>query len=61
MAPGSVSAWALAAALVGIGLITDLRKLRALGWRPLAVGFAAALSVGLVSAATLSALATRLP
>ena len=58
---GIVSAWALAAALVGIGLITDLRKLRALGWRPLAVGFAAALSVGLVSAATLSALATRLP
>jgi uncharacterized membrane protein YadS len=55
-----VSAWALAAALVGIGLTTDLRKLRALGWRPLAVGLAAALSVGLVSAGILSALAARL-
>ena len=51
------STWALAAALAGIGLTADLRKLRALGWRPLAVGFAAALSVGLVSAASLSALA----
>ena len=58
---GIVSAWALAAALVGIGLTTDLRKLRALGWRPLAVGLAAALSVGFVSAGILSALATRLP
>lgn len=57
---GIVSAWALAAALVGIGLTTDLRKLRALGWRPLAVGLAAALSVGLVSAGILSALAARL-
>jgi uncharacterized membrane protein YadS len=58
---GIVSAWALAAALVGIGLTTDLRKLRALGWRPLAVGLAAALSVGFVSAGILSALAARLP
>jgi uncharacterized integral membrane protein (TIGR00698 family) len=53
-----VSAWMLAAALVGIGLTTDVRKLRALGWRPLAVGFAAALCVGLVSATTLSVLAS---
>jgi uncharacterized membrane protein YadS len=58
---GIVSAWALAAALVGIGLTTDLRKLRALGWRPLAVGLAAALSVGVVSAGILSALVARLP
>jgi uncharacterized integral membrane protein (TIGR00698 family) len=58
---GTVSAWMLATALVGIGLTTDVRKLRALGWRPLAVGFAAALSVGLVSAASLSALATWMP
>jgi len=57
---GIVSAWALASALVGIGLTTDLRKLRALGWRPLAVGLAAALSVGLVSAAILSAIAARM-
>jgi uncharacterized integral membrane protein (TIGR00698 family) len=58
---GTLSAWALAAALAGIGLTTDLRRLRALGWRPLAVGFAAALSVGLVSAAILSAFAARMP
>jgi uncharacterized integral membrane protein (TIGR00698 family) len=58
---GTVSTWALATALAGIGLTTDLRKLRALGWRPLAVGFAAALSVGLVSAASLSAFAAWLP
>jgi len=51
------SAWLLAAALVGIGLTTDVRRLRALGWRPLAVGFAAALCVGLVSAGTLSMVA----
>ena len=58
---GTVSAWMLATALVGIGLTTDVRKLRALGWRPLAVGFAAALSVGLVSAASLWALAAWMP
>ena len=56
---GVVSAWALASALVGIGLTTDLRKLRALGWRPLAVGFVAALSVGLVSASLLAVFAAR--
>jgi uncharacterized integral membrane protein (TIGR00698 family) len=58
---GTVSAWMLATALVGIGLTTDVRKLRALGWRPLAVGFAAALSVGLVSATSLWALAAWMP
>jgi uncharacterized membrane protein YadS len=57
----AVSTWALATALAGIGLTTNLRALRALGWRPLAVGLAAALSVGLVSAAILSAFAARLP
>ena len=57
---GTVSAWALASALVGIGLTTDLRKLRALGWRPLAVGLVAALSVGLVSSALLSVFAARM-
>jgi uncharacterized integral membrane protein (TIGR00698 family) len=56
-----LSTWALATALAGIGLKTDLRKLRALGWRPLAVGLAAALSVGVVSGGILSALAPRIP
>jgi uncharacterized integral membrane protein (TIGR00698 family) len=54
---GIVSTWALATALAGIGLTTDLRKLRALGWKPLAVGLAAALCVGLVSSALLSVFA----
>jgi uncharacterized integral membrane protein (TIGR00698 family) len=53
-AASTVSTWALAVALAGIGLTTDLRKLRALGWRPLAVGLAAALCVGVVSASTLA-------
>jgi uncharacterized integral membrane protein (TIGR00698 family) len=56
----AVSSWTLATALAGIGLTTNLHTLRALGWRPLAVGLAAALSVGLVSAAILSAFAAPL-
>ncbi len=53
----AVSTWALAAALAGIGLSTDLLRLRALGWRPLLLGLAAALCVGLVSAAGLTLVA----
>jgi uncharacterized integral membrane protein (TIGR00698 family) len=59
-AASAVSTWALAAALAGIGLTTDLQKLRALGWRPLAVGLAAALCVGIVSASTLALVAAWL-
>jgi len=54
---GTVSTWALMAALAGIGLSTELAKLRGLGLKPLMVGFAAALSVGVVSYLSLSLLA----
>lgn len=44
-----VSGWTLAAALAGIGLNTDLARLRGLGLKPLMVGLVAALCVGLMS------------
>jgi uncharacterized integral membrane protein (TIGR00698 family) len=47
----------LAVAMAAIGLGTDLRKLRGLGWRPLAVGFAAALTTGAVATALIKLLA----
>ncbi len=47
----SLSAICLAVAMAAIGLGTNLRKLRGLGLRPLAVGFAAALTVGAVAIA----------
>lgn len=56
-AASSVSAWCLAIAMASVGLGTHLRRLRVLGLRPLAVGLAAALAVGAVSAALLSLLA----
>ena len=46
-----VAAACLAVAMAAIGLGTDLRKLRGLGLRPLAVGFAAALTTGAVATA----------
>jgi uncharacterized integral membrane protein (TIGR00698 family) len=53
----TTSTWALTAALAGIGLSTELAKLRGLGLKPLMVGFVAALSVGVVSFLCLSLLA----
>jgi uncharacterized integral membrane protein (TIGR00698 family) len=52
----SFSAACLGLAMAAIGLGTNLRTLRGLGWRPLAVGFAAALSVGAVAAALIQVL-----
>jgi uncharacterized membrane protein YadS len=52
-AASTVSAWALASALAGIGLNTDLARLRGLGLKPFVVGLVAALVVGLVSATIL--------
>jgi uncharacterized integral membrane protein (TIGR00698 family) len=52
----SVSTWTLSAALAGIGLSTDLARLRGLGVKPLFVGFVAALAVGAVSATALGVL-----
>lgn len=51
----TVSAWALAAALAGIGLNTELARLRGLGWKPLLVGLVAAIWVGIVSSVSLLA------
>jgi uncharacterized membrane protein YadS len=36
----------LAAALAAVGLETDLRQIRAQGWRPLALGAAATVFIG---------------
>ena len=52
-----ISAACLAVAMAAIGLGTDLRKLRGLGLRPLAVGFAAALTTGAVATALIQLLA----
>jgi uncharacterized integral membrane protein (TIGR00698 family) len=51
------STWSLAVAMAGIGLSTRLRQLRSLGLQPLAAGLAAALTVGVVSAALVLGLA----
>ena len=44
-----LSGWCLMLAMVAVGLGTGLVKLRSLGWKPFAVGFATALVVGTVS------------
>ncbi|MEN8181037.1 MAG: putative sulfate exporter family transporter [Myxococcota bacterium] len=51
------SAWCLTVAMAAVGLGTNLRQLRTLGLKPLGVGLAAALTVGLVSAALIRGLA----
>lgn len=48
---GRLAAWVIAAAITCVGLNTELRKMTGLGWKPLLVGLAAALSVGAVSGA----------
>lgn len=53
----TASAWCLTVAMAAIGLGTNLRQLRTLGLKPLGVGFAAALTVGLVSAVLIRGLA----
>jgi uncharacterized membrane protein YadS len=53
----SVSSWCLGLAMAAIGLGTNLRNLHGLGLRPLAVGFAAATTVGIVAAGLLQLLA----
>ncbi len=44
-----VAKWCLALAMAGVGLGTSLAKLRGLGFKPISVGFAAAVLVGAVS------------
>ena len=53
----SVSSACLGLAMAAIGLGTNLRNLRGLGLRPLAVGFAAATTVGVVAVGLLRLLA----
>lgn len=50
------ASWMLATALGAVGLGTGLTKLKGLGWKPFSVGFAAALVVGVVSAAAIKIL-----
>lgn len=52
----TASAWCVTLAMAAVGLGTDLGRLKELGLRPLAVGLSAALTVGVVSAGTLSLL-----
>jgi uncharacterized integral membrane protein (TIGR00698 family) len=54
----TLSSWCLTIAMAAVGLGTDLRKLRGLGLKPLAVGFAAAAAVGAMSAGLLNVLPT---
>ncbi|NDE14452.1 putative sulfate exporter family transporter [bacterium] len=54
-----ISKWALAGALAGIGLNTDILKLKGLGVKPLLVGLVAASVVGLVSFASLTLMYAR--
>jgi uncharacterized integral membrane protein (TIGR00698 family) len=56
----TVSKWSLGVAMAAVGLGTNLRRLRTLGLRPLAVGLTAALTVGLVSFGLIQLLADRL-
>jgi uncharacterized integral membrane protein (TIGR00698 family) len=46
----TTAGWCLAAAMAAVGLGTGIAKLRGLGWKPLTLGCAAALLVGVVSA-----------
>jgi len=55
-----IKQWAgyfLAVAMAGVGLGTDIKKLRKLGTRPFVVGLFAALSVGIVSVILIKILA----
>jgi uncharacterized membrane protein YadS len=52
-----ISAWCLTVAMAAVGLGTNLRQLRTLGLKPMGVGLAAALTVGLVSAVLIGMLA----
>jgi uncharacterized integral membrane protein (TIGR00698 family) len=53
----AASAWCLTVAMASVGLGTNLARLRTLGLRPLGVGLAAALIVGVVSAGMVRLLA----
>ena len=54
----TLSAWCLTVAMASVGLGTNLKRLRSLGLKPLGVGLAAALTVGVVSAGLIHLLAS---
>jgi uncharacterized integral membrane protein (TIGR00698 family) len=56
----TVSAWCLTVAMASVGLGTNLKRLRELGFKPLVAGFAAALIVGGVAAGLIHLLASAL-
>jgi uncharacterized integral membrane protein (TIGR00698 family) len=56
----TLSAWCLTVAMASVGLGTNLNRLRELGLKPLAAGFAAALIVGGVAAGLIHLLASAL-
>ncbi len=56
----TLSAWCLTVAMASVGLGTNLKRLRELGFKPLAAGFAAALIVGGVAAGLIHLLASAL-
>ncbi|MDJ0852643.1 MAG: putative sulfate exporter family transporter [Myxococcota bacterium] len=56
----TLSAWCLTVAMASVGLGTNLKRLRSLGLKPLGVGLAAALSVGLMSTLLIHLLASWL-
>ena len=56
----TLSAWCLTVAMASVGLGTNLKRLRELGFKPLAAGLAAALIVGGVSAGLIHLLASVL-
>ncbi len=56
----TASAWCLTVAMASVGLGTNLKRLRSLGLKPLGVGLAAALSVGLMSTLLIHLLASWL-
>ena len=56
----TLSAWSLTVAMASVGLGTNLGRLRELGFKPLAAGFAAALIVGGVAAGLIHLLASAL-
>jgi uncharacterized integral membrane protein (TIGR00698 family) len=56
----TLSAWCLTTAMASVGLGTNLKRLRELGFKPLVAGFVAALTVGGVAAGLIHLLASNL-
>jgi uncharacterized membrane protein YadS len=53
-----LSVWCLTVAMAAVGLGTSITQLKVLGWKPLCVGLAAALLVGVISVSLIAVIAT---